>query len=131
MSGETTILLVDDENINHILAKRILSGSYRLLSVYSGNEALRAVNGTDGETPGLVLLDILMPEKDGLETFRDMKEIPALSGVPVVFLTSKEDEETKKQCLEAGADAFISKPFSPEVLKRTIERLLQAGNGAV
>lgn len=117
-----TIILVDDENINHILAKRILSGSYRLLSAYSGEEALRML---EEETADLLFMDILMPEMDGFETFGLMKERGSQAEVPVVFLTSKEDESMKARCLKAGAAAYITKPFVPDELKRTIRDILR------
>ena len=116
-----SILLVDDENINHILAKRILGGMYRLVSAYSGSEAVALAKQ---ETPDLVLMDILMPETDGFETLRLMREQESLAGVPVVFLTSKEDDATKERCIEAGAKAFVTKPFVPGALKQTLRDIL-------
>ena len=116
-----TLLLVDDENINHILAKRILSGSYRLVSAFSAQEAHAFM---ETECPDLVLMDILMPGTDGFEAFRRMREDESLAAVPVVFLTSKEDAETKGRCLEAGARSYLTKPFSPAVLKQTIQDIL-------
>ena len=118
-----TILLVDDENINHILAKRILSDTYRLLTVWSGKEALSLL---EKEKPDLVLMDIIMPELDGFETFRMMLEKEALADIPVVFLTSKEEEDVKEKCLAEGAKAYVTKPFSPKDLKQTIGDLLDA-----
>ena len=116
-----TILLVDDENIHHILAKRIVRDSYELISAYSGEEALKKLGegGID-----LVLMDILMPKTDGFETFRRIREEDIAPGVPVIFLTAKEEEDMKARCLEAGATAYVTKPFSPNALLGTIREVL-------
>ena len=116
------ILLVDDENINHILARRILSADYQLVSAYAGEEALKC---GEEEPFDLVLLDIVMPVTDGFETFRRMRQEPSWQGVPVIFLTAKEDPELKERCLQEGARAYITKPFSPAVLTQTIEDVLR------
>lgn len=115
-----TILLVDDENINHILAKRILSGTYQLACVYSGDEA---ISYTGTQIPDLILMDIVMPGMDGFETYRVLRENEALKDVPVVFLTSKEDADLKERCLQAGAKAYVTKPFRPDALRKLIAEL--------
>ena len=116
-----TILLVDDENINHILGKRILGASYRMISAFSGDEALAMM---EKDIPDLVLMDIMMPVTDGFKVFSLMKEREAVSGVPVVFLTSKEDEKTRDRCLEAGARDYITKPFVPDDLTKTVRDII-------
>lgn len=116
-----TILLVDDENIHHILARRIMRDSYELKSAYSGEEALTMLKES---TFDLVLLDILMPGTDGFETFRRMREEQIAPDVPVIFVTAKEDEALRTKCLEAGATAYVIKPFSPKGLLRTLQDVL-------
>ena len=116
-----TILLVDDENINHILAKRIVRDVYRLESVYSGEEALQKLRQ---ELPDLILMDIIMPGTDGFETFRQIKEDGICPDVPVIFVTAKEDDTLKETCLREGAKAYVTKPFSPSALLRTLQDVL-------
>ncbi|MBR0173430.1 MAG: response regulator [Lachnospiraceae bacterium] len=116
-----TILLVDDENINHILAKRIMRDVFRLESVYSGAEALKKLRE---QTVDLILMDIIMPEQDGFETFRNIREEGICPDVPVIFLTAKEDDALKEKCLQEGAKAYVTKPFSPTGLLKTLQEVL-------
>lgn len=116
-----TILLVDDENINHILAKRIMRDVFRLQSVYSGAEALQKLRE---QTVDLILMDIIMPEQDGFETFRSIREEGICPDVPVIFLTAKEDDALKEKCLQEGAKAYVTKPFSPTALLKTLQEVL-------
>ena len=109
-----TILLVDDENINHIIAKRILREEGALQSVFSGEDALQYLG--EGQLPDLILMDIMMPGMNGLETYRAIKEEAAWKDIPLIFLTARDDRETEAECLAEGAKGFVSKPFSPEEL---------------
>ena len=109
-----TVLLVDDENINHIIAKRILREESVLQSVFSGEDALKYLR--EGELPDLILMDIIMPGMNGLETYRAIKEEAAWKDIPLIFLTAKDDKETEAECLAEGARGFVSKPFFPEEL---------------
>ena len=109
-----TILRVDDENINHIIAKRILREEGVLHSVFSGEDALKSLR--EGTVPDLILMDIIMPGMDGLETYRAIKEEAAWKDIPLIFLTARDDRETEAECLAEGAKGFVSKPFSPEEL---------------
>lgn len=116
-----TILLVDDENINHILAKRITRDVFRLESVYSGAEALKKLRE---QAVDLILMDIIMPEQDGFETFRKIREEGICPDVPVIFVTAKEDDALKEKCLQEGAKAYVTKPFSPTALLKTLQEVL-------
>ena len=117
-----TILLVDDDNIAHIVTKRILGEEFNLTGVYSGEEALQVLG--EGLVPALVLMDVNMPGMDGFETFRRMRQMERLSGIPVLFVTSKEDPELEEKCLEEGAADYVRKPFSPRVLYRRVRNTL-------
>ena len=117
-----TILLVDDDNIAHIVTKRILGEEFSLTGVYSGEEALQVLG--EGPVPALVLMDVNMPGMDGFETFRRMRQMERLSGIPVLFVTSKEDPELEEKCLEEGAADYVRKPFSPRVLYRRVRNTL-------
>ena len=116
-----TILLVDDENINHILAKRIVRDVFKLESVYSGAEALKKLRES---TVDLILMDIIMPGQDGFETFRKIREEGICPDVPVIFVTAKEDDALKEKCLQEGAKAYVTKPFSPTALLKTLQEVL-------
>ena len=113
------ILVVDDDAMNLMLTKRILEKQYNVLLAESGKEAL---NKMKGEKIDLVLLDIAMPEMDGIETFERMKEIAA--ELPVIFLTASGYEDDVMNAIRLGAANYLKKPFFPkELLKRVAKEL--------
>lgn len=108
------ILVVDDDAMNLRLTKRILEKQYDVLLAESGKEAL---NKLKGERIDLVLLDIAMPEMNGIETFERMKDISA--DIPVIFLTASGYEDDVMNAIRLGAVNYLKKPFFPkELLKR-------------
>jgi len=116
------ILIVDDNKTNLVMAKHELSELYLVTAVTSGAQALQFLSkkGTD-----LILLDIIMPEMDGRETMRRIRENEAWRKIPIIFLTADNSPETEAQCLSDGADDFIAKPFVPQVMKSRISRILE------
>ncbi len=113
MGRSRTILIVDDEVLNlKLLEIRLLSQRYRILKASSGEEALK----TAREGPDLILLDITMPDMDGLETCRRLKENEATREIPVIFLSAFHSPETKAKALETGGVDFVSKPFDAQEL---------------
>ena len=113
-----TIFIVDDNYTNLTAAKNALDGTYKSFALSS---AARMFKLAEKITPDLILLDIDMPEMDGFETMRILKSDKQLQSVPVVFLTSRNDEEAEINGFEMGALDFINKPFSTPSLKRRIE----------
>ncbi len=111
------ILIVDDVVENIQVAMNILkSEEYNFAFAKSGKEALFLLKGGSFD---LVLLDIMMPELNGIETFKIMKEDPKLQDIPVVFLTAKTDIDTIEEAFKLGAVDYITKPFHPgELLAR-------------
>ena len=122
MDKEKTILVVDDSKANLTLAKQALDEHYQVSLVPSGSTALRFL---EKRVPDLILLDINMPEMDGLETLRRIRETEEGKDIPVIFLTSRTDPETEVECLRLGASDFIGKPFVPEVMRSRIARTLE------
>ena len=116
------ILLVDDDHMNLVMAKHALVKDYRVTSVTSGKEALHML---EEDTPDLILMDIEMPEMDGMETTRRIKANSKWNRIPVVFLTADADPVTESECLKIGADDFIAKPFVPMVMTGRISRILE------
>ena len=113
----TTIVIIDDDFVSAVCLEALLK--------QEGYTIYRALNGPDGRAlarlrePDLVLLDVQMPEENGLETCRKLKADPATADVPVIFLTGTEDLSTKLEGFEAGAMDYITKPYqSSEVLAR-------------
>lgn len=113
------ILIVDDESINRFLLRHILEedGYTELYEAVGGNEALKTFENVD---PDLILLDVVMPDLNGLEVARRMK-MQATQHLPIIFITSLDDEESLASCLEAGGDDFVSKPFNRVILSAKIK----------
>ncbi len=114
------ILVVDDEPrmINFIRMNLELEG-HQVIEAHNGLEALEAVRT---KLPDIVLLDVMMPELDGFETLRMLREF---STIPVIMLTAKGEENDRVYGLELGADDYISKPFGPRELSSRIKAVLR------
>lgn len=117
------ILLVDDDNMNCILARHALVQDYQVAITHSGKEALEYL---ENEIPDLILMDIEMPEMDGKEVVRRIKEHEECVNIPVVFLTADSNPMTEAECLTFGADDFITKPFVPDVMRSRVGKILNA-----
>jgi len=112
------ILLVDDEErIINFLKTKLKLLSYEVILASNGVEALEQVREQD---PDLVVLDVMMPKKDGFET---LKELRTFSPVPVIMLSARGDDSDRIKGLEMGADDYIAKPFNPDELVARIEAI--------
>ncbi len=114
------ILIVDDDpNIREVISFALDKASMKVISASDGQQALEAFNKSN---PDLVILDITMPEKDGLEV---CKEIRKTSDVPVLFLSSRDEEIDRVVGLEIGGDDYVTKPFSPRELVARVNAILK------
>jgi two-component system alkaline phosphatase synthesis response regulator PhoP len=119
----TRILLVDDEpDILEILEYNLTSEGYQVDTAKNGLEALKKA---DEWKPHLVLLDVMMPEMDGIETCEKLRNNASLSDVLIVFLTARSEDYSQVAGLEAGADDYITKPIKPKVLMSKIKAMLR------
>ena len=111
------VLVVEDEpDIRDLLAFHLERGGYQVTRAATGPEALRQLRAAP---PDLVIVDLMLPEMDGLEVCRRLRAEPATAALPVIMLTAKGDEVDRVVGLELGADDYVVKPFSPkEVLAR-------------
>ena len=110
------VLIVDDEQrILNFLSSKLRASGYEIITASDGVEALEQVQAQE---PDLVVLDILMPKKDGFET---LKELRTFSSVPVIVLSAKGTNADKVKGLSLGADDYLGKPFSPDELIARIE----------
>ena len=116
------ILVVDDDNINLKITERILRIPYDVICVSSGTEAMEYLKE---HTPDLILLDLHMPDMNGLELLAKLQCKSELADIPVIFLTADNDQAAEGKILQAGAMDYIQKPFSAEVLLRRISRILE------
>ncbi|HEX5773336.1 response regulator transcription factor [Geomobilimonas luticola] len=116
------ILVVEDEESLLKLESILLSSKgYNVTGVMDGRSALEEIAANP---PDLVILDIMLPELDGFEVCRHIKEDPATKGIPVVMLTAKKNSQDYARGMEMGADAYITKPFKSAKVIETIEGLL-------
>jgi CheY-like chemotaxis protein len=126
------ILVADDEiYILHILEFSLNLEGYEVISATSGEEALAKAAK---ERPDLVVLDVLMPQMDGHEVCRRLKTDERTRDIPVIFLSARDSQTDQDLGLRLGAEAYITKPFSPQRLIDTIQNLLdgtQTGKRAV
>ena len=109
------ILVVDDDDMNLTRTRIILKNDYDVILVNSGMKALDTLKR---EKVDLVLLDIEMPNMDGFETFRQMKEFA--DGIPVIFLTASCLEDDVVNAINLGAVNYLKKPFIPKELQRRV-----------
>ena len=113
-----TLLLVDDEPINLQVLRHTLQSDYRLLFAKDGETALEIIKN---ETPDLILLDIMMPNISGHDVCRKLKADPLTKSIPIIFITALSDAENEQLGLELGAVDYISKPFSPPIVKSRVK----------
>ena|SRR5579863_5498021 len=126
----TSILIVDDSSAMRSVIKRILA-----ISGFEMDTCLQACDGEDAlstmrrEPVDLVISDINMPRMDGEALLREMSEDPALSGIPVVIVSSDATESRASRLLDLGAKGYLVKPFQPEMLREKLEEVLEGVNG--
>lgn len=114
-----TVLVAEDEESNYELVRIVLQNRYRLLRAHNGIEA---VTINEDEKPDLILMDIRMPEMDGLDATRIIKEID--SDTPVIALSAFAFEENIREAMAAGCDTFLAKPFRVEDLIETVQKYI-------
>ena len=126
MSASAPILVVDDDpHIREVVRFALAREGFAVAEAGDGAEALRAF---DAARPRLVILDVLMPELDGTEVCRTLRR---RSAVPIVFLTSKDDEVDRVVGLELGGDDYVTKPFSPRELVARVKAVLRRAEAAL
>jgi signal transduction histidine kinase len=121
--NHATILVADDEPDMLRFLKSQLSAHFRVLEAVDGQQAIEKANQF---LPDIILLDMMMPEKDGLQACREIREHTSTSSIPIVLLTARADEETKLAALAAGASDFLAKPFSTTELHVRIKNLVES-----
>ena len=122
MARETILIIDDEEDILELVRYNLAREGYNIRMASSGEQALRMIRQ---ELPDLVLLDLMLPNIDGLEVCKRMKSDPDTAGVPVVMLTAKGAEADIVTGLELGATDYITKPFSPRILTARVKAVLR------
>lgn len=116
------ILVIDDENINLMMVKRILCDTYDVRTTTSGEEALLLLKEFD---PTLILLDIHMPGINGFDTLLEIRKVSGMEDIPVIILTADDDVDAEVKGFELGADDFIKKPLVSAIVRRRVERSIE------
>ena len=120
---EIKILLVDDEpDILEIVGYNLSSEGYDVITAENG---LEAVKKAKKEKPQLIILDVMMPEMDGIEACEQIRKIPDLSNTIITFLTARGEDYSQVAGFDAGADDYITKPLKPKVLVSKVKALLR------
>ena len=122
MVRQSVLVVEDEEDIRELVSYNLLKEGYQVAGVASGEEALAAV---ESKPPDLVLLDIMLPNLDGLGVCRKLKDNPRFKAIPIIMLTAKGEESDIVAGLNMGADDYITKPFSPKVLLARVQAVLR------
>jgi two-component system, OmpR family, alkaline phosphatase synthesis response regulator PhoP len=119
------ILIVDDEpDIVTLLEYNLSNEGY---IVETASDGLLCIQKAIEFQPNLIILDVMMPNLDGIETARRIKKMPELQGVIILFLTARSEEYTEIAAFEVGGDDFVSKPIKPKALIHRVQALLKRG----
>ncbi|HLA55343.1 MAG TPA: response regulator transcription factor [Flavobacterium sp.] len=117
------ILLVDDEpDILEIVGYNLAQEGYQISTAANGKEAVAKAKK---ELPQLIIMDVMMPEMDGMEATEAIRKIPELQNVIITFLTARSEDYSQVAGFEAGADDYISKPIKPKLLVSKVKALLR------
>jgi len=126
MSQISKILVVDDDpDIVEILRYNLSMAGYDIKSATNGKEAIKKAKIF---LPEIILLDVMMPEMDGIETCTIIKEIPSLNNTRIIFLSARNEDYTQLSAFDAGADDYITKPVKPKILLKKIASILKRIN---
>ena len=126
MSAKPLVLIADDEpRIIKLVSMALEAEGFRVISAHSGEEALER---TEEYRPDIILLDIVMPDIDGIEVMQQLRD---RRPVPVILLTAKGSISDKAKGLDLGADDYIAKPFHPDELVARVRSVLRRASGAI
>lgn len=117
------ILLVDDEqDILEIVGYNLTQEGYQVITAVNGKEAVAKAKK---EIPHLIIIDVMMPEMDGMEAVENIRKMPELSNVIITFLTARSEDYSQVAGFDAGADDYIAKPIKPKLLVSKVKALLR------
>ena len=125
--AQQKILLVDDEvDILEFISYNLEKDGYK---VYTAQNGLEAIKIAEKKIPDLIILDVMMPEMDGIAACEEIRKIPALQNTVIAFLTARSEDYSQIAGFEAGADDYITKPIRPKVLISRVKALLKRKSG--
>ena len=120
---KTALIADDDRTIHGVLSYFLGQAGFKIESAFNGLQALEMARQ---DKPGVLILDVTMPVKDGFETLAEWKRDPELSGIPVIMLTASKNEENESKAIGQGATDYLTKPFSPDTLVELAKKLIGA-----
>jgi len=116
------LLIIDDSAVfRKIVSVHLKNAGYEITEGVDGQDGLKKLNESQ---PDLIVCDVNMPNMDGISFLKEVKKNPDFKFTPIIMLTTESQEEKKKEGLDAGARAWLTKPFSPEDLLTTINKFL-------
>ena len=121
-NGHFTLLIVDDDKHNRLLLTELFEGEYKIIQAKNGLQALERARA---HAPDLILLDVLMPEMDGMAVIRALKRDDATRHIPVIFITALHSAADEELGLDLGAVDYIAKPFHPPIARVRVRNHLQ------
>lgn len=124
MMERTKILAVDDNSISLAAIEQELKKDYEVIPINSGERALQYLRR---EKPDLILMDIQMAQKSGIETLREIRGMEKCKDIPVMMLTSKQDKASVVESSKLGIYDYVIKPFNGDDLRKRIDRILKKG----
>lgn len=124
IQNKPRILIVDDSEFNRAILKEILEETYEIIEVDGGNEALHKIDEY-GMKISLVLLDIIMPEKDGFEVLKYMEEERLISDIPVIIISSEDSANYIRRAYEMGVSDYINRPFDANIVYQRVSNTVK------
>jgi two-component system alkaline phosphatase synthesis response regulator PhoP len=123
------VLVVDDDRqIVRLVQSYLQQSGFTVLTAYDGEEALHAIRR---EKPDLLVLDLMLPKRDGLEITRIVRSDEALAAIPILMLTARVEDVDKLVGLELGADDYLTKPFNPQEVVARVKAILRRSSGTL
>jgi DNA-binding response OmpR family regulator len=122
MDKKKILLIDDEEDIVHLVEFRLKAAGYEVISAFDGQSGLDKARS---ENPDLIILDLMLPKMDGYKVCRMLKFDEKYKHIPVIMFTARAQDNDKKTGEEVGADAYVIKPFEPQMLLGKIAELLR------
>lgn len=128
MSTNHKVLIVDDEpHMRRVAELSLKKGGFEIVVARNGREALLLAAQ---ELPALIVMDVVMPEMDGLAALKELKQGPTTANIPVIMLTTRGHTLTRQSAEDSGAAAYLTKSFSPMQLLVEVRRIISGGGSA-
>ncbi|MGD9092182.1 MAG: response regulator, partial [Anaerolineales bacterium] len=122
MSLGKILVVDDDKDVVRLMRGYLEQAGYHVLVAYNGETALHMLQR---ERPDLLLLDLMLPDRDGWDITRAIRNDPLVSGIPIIMLTARVADEEKIVGLEIGADDYVTKPYNPREVVARVQALMR------